>query len=208
MMSDVVAQFDLDQVLAGTPWPTSMLQWKTELEEFCRFMLTQNVRSFLEIGAGTGQLSVFLKQALRFDRVCACDLYKSPLLREHPEILFFHGDHHERDYRTWREHLGHIDMILIDADHHTGFREDYLIERQFPHRFIAFHDIANPHYPELCKFWEEEVTGRKQVFVNRDPQIPFGVPPLRYPFGQWTSQQQYESRYGRCCGLGVSWEED
>lgn len=206
-MSDLSEQFDLDKALTANPVSTSMLQWKTEFEEFCRFMLDQNTRSFLEIGAGTAQLSIFVKQALSLDLACACDLYKSPLLEEHPEIPFFHGDHHERRYLEWREALGHIDMILIDADHHTGFREDYFIERRFPHRFIAFHDVANPHYPELCKFWKDEVSGRKQVFVNRDPQIAFGVPPIRYPFGQWRSRHQYERRYGRCCGLGVSWEE-
>ena len=203
-----VVQFDVERALVKVPSMYSMMQWKTELEQFCKFMVEQQVRSFLEIGSGSGLLSVFLKCALDLDKVCACDLFKSPLLEAHPEILFFHGDHHGHVYPAWREQRGHIDMVFIDAEHDTGFQNDYQIECKFPHRFIAFHDIANRGYPELSSFWRDEVQGRKQTFVNQDPRIPFGVPPLQYPVGLYQSQEHYERNHGRCCGIGVCWNEE
>jgi hypothetical protein len=73
--------FSVDEILATKRIKihAPMLQWRTELEEFCRFMIRKNVRSFLEIGAGNGQLSLFLKEALSLDHVCACDLNCAPV---------------------------------------------------------------------------------------------------------------------------------
>ena len=203
-----MSPFDLERALYELRLSNYMLQWKTELQEFCQFMIHQRIRSFLEIGVATGQLCVFLKDTLCLERVYACDINRSPLLTRRPHIPFYHGDHHGAGYGAWRERIGPIDMVFIDADHKKGFRKDYEIERRFPHRFIAFHDIANPGYPQLCAFWEHDVQGRKRTFVNQDPHIKFGVPPLRYPFGPWKSVEEYEGRYGRCCGIGVCWSEE
>jgi len=201
------AKFSIDRVLATgrVKLYAPMLQWKTELEEFCRFMIETNVRTFLEIGTGDGQLSIFLKDALSLDRVCACDLKLPPLLARREDITFYHGDHQAPAYLDWRAKQGLIDMVFIDANHKTGFRTDYEIEWQFSHRFIAFHDVANKAYPALRAFWENEILAKKTTFINRDPTIGFGVPELTYPFKWVRSAEELEFDCGLSCGIGVSW---
>jgi hypothetical protein len=203
-------QFSIDETLAAgrVRIEAPMLQWKTELEEFCRFMIRNSVRSFLEIGAGDGQLSVFMKDGLCLDRACACDLHCAPLLAQRRDIAFYHGDHQAPEYRNWRAMQGTIDMVFIDANHKTGFRGDYEVELQFPHRFIAFHDIANRAYPQLGEFWKNEVSGGKIAFENRDATIGFGVPELKYPFRWIPSAHWLEQECGRSCGIGVCWTGD
>jgi hypothetical protein len=180
----------------------SMLQWQTELDAFCAFMVDNRVRSFLEIGAATGRLSLYFKDVLQLEKVAACDIWHSPLLKA-AHVEFFHGDHHDPAYPEWRARLGHVDMVFIDADHETGFRRDYEIERAFPHSFIAFHDIANKAYPALARFWESEVTGDKRTFVNTDTSLRFGVPPVAFPFATWQTFDDLVADCGYACGIGV-----
>ena len=181
----------------------SMLQWPSELGAFVRFMQARRVRSFLEVGAATGRLTLFLKAALRLETAAACDLRFPPLLRRASGVQVFCGDHQSAAYGPWRAALGPIDMVLIDADHEAGFRRDYEIERAFPHRFLAFHDVANQAYPALRRFWRDEVAGDKVEIVNTDPTQPFGVPPIRFPFGPWPTLDAYVADCGRACGIGI-----
>lgn len=180
----------------------SMLQWQTELDGFCDFMATHRVRSFLEIGAATGRLSLYLRERLGLERVAACDLWQSPLLKA-AKVEFFLGDHHDPAYPAWRAALGHVDMVFIDADHETGFRRDYDIERAFPHSFIAFHDIANTAYPALMRFWQHDITGEKHTFINTDTSLQFGVPPVVFPFATWPTADALIAECGHACGIGV-----
>lgn len=180
----------------------TILQWQPELDAFCRFMEARRVRSFLEVGAATGCLSLFLRDALHLGKIAACDLWHSPLLKAE-RVEFFHGDHHDAAYLEWRARLGHFDMVFIDANHETGFRRDYEIECRFPHTFIAFHDVANKLYPVLTRFWDTEVRGQKQTFVNIDPSVGFGVPPIQFPFASWQTFDEYLADCGPACGIGV-----
>ena len=127
MSSTSESGFNLDAALAlkNLRLHRPMLQWRTELEQFCQFMVDRAVQSFLEIGVGSGQLSVLIKDVLNIGKVYACDVNRPPLLRGREDIPFFHGDHHGASYSAWREALGPVDMIFIDADHECGFRLDY-----------------------------------------------------------------------------------
>ena len=205
--SEENAYFSIDRVLEAdrVKLLAPMLQWKTELEEFCNFMIKEGVCTFLEIGAGDGQLSLFLKDALSLERVWACDLNYPTAIAGRTDISFYHGDHQSPGYLDWRAVQGPIEMVFIDANHKTGFRKDFEIERQFPHRFIAFHDVANKAYPALRAFWENEVLCSKTTFINRDPTIGFGVPELAYPFKWVKSARELEADCGRSCGIGVCW---
>lgn len=180
----------------------AMLQWQSELDAFVELLVANRVRSFLEVGAATGRLSLYLAERLELEKVAACDLWQSPLLKA-AHVEFFRGDHHDPAYAEWRARLGHFDMVFIDADHETGFRRDYEIELAHPHTFIAFHDIANQAYPALRHFWEHEVTGDKVAFVNRDTSLRFGVPAVAFPFASWPTFEDYVAECGHACGIGV-----
>lgn len=194
---------DVITTVQGLLRTKAMLQWQPELEAFCAFMEAHGVRSFLEVGAATGRLSLYLKERLRLEKVAACDLWQSPLLKA-ARVPFFQGDHHDPAYLEWRRAQGHFDMVFIDADHEVGFRRDYEIERAFPHTFIGFHDIANTAYPALMRFWQDDVQGEhKQAFVNADTSLAFGVPPISFPFASWPTFEAYVAECGYACGIGV-----
>lgn len=181
-----------------------MLQWPSEAARFREFMARHGVRSYLEVGVGHGRFVVHLLNELPLERVYACDIQRPKIFDRYPQISFFHGDHHSPEYLDWRAGLGHLDMVFIDANHEVGFKKDYEVELQFPSTFIAFHDIANKAYPELSAFWRDEVGGRKWEFTNESETDGFGIPPIVYPYGPWRSQEDYESIYGRSCGIGIS----
>lgn len=180
-----------------------MLQWPSEAEAFLAFMRAREVRTYLEIGTASGRFALFVKRALGLPKIAVCDLWCPPLLRREPDVEFFIGDHHSREYDEWRRRLGHIDMVFIDADHENGYRRDFEIERGHPHRYIAMHDIANKAYPGLREFWRHEVRGEKWDLVNTDTAGPFGMPPIRYPFGDARNFQELVDTYGYSCGFGI-----
>ena len=68
--------------------------------------------------------------------------------------------------------MGHIDLVMIDGDHsYTGCKLDYEINRHFPHRFLAFHDIVNPHPQiQVDDVWNE-LEGHKVSFVEPHKEI-------------------------------------
>lgn len=210
MEDTAFANFSFLGVDASEWWRNglSMLQWPSELDAFLEFMRENQVRSFLEVGALSGRLSLMLRDVLQLEKVAACDFIYSPLLQTAKDVAFFCGNHHDPQYLEWRRVRGHFDMVFIDADHETGFRPDYEIERAFPHRFIAFHDIANRAYPALLRFWQFEVQGRKCEFVNSDRTAKFGVPPVRFPFLSCQTLDEYVEQYGYSCGIGVVGPEE
>jgi len=97
----------------------AMLQWQSELDAFCAFMAANRVRSFLEIGAATGRLSLHLKETLHLDRVAACDVWHSPLLKA-AKVEFFHGDHHDPAYpalsQFWADEVVGEKHTFINTD--------------------------------------------------------------------------------------------
>jgi hypothetical protein len=155
----------------GVPSQDIVLQNREELIGFCEFLERENVRSYLEIGNWTGKLVTVLHRLFSFDKLAAADIgwtAQIGLPFSVPEdAQFFLGDSHSQEYREWRESLGHIDMVLIDGDHsYEGVRRDFEINREYPHRFLAFHDIANSH-PQIqgvAQLWKE-LEGNKTEIV-------------------------------------------
>ena len=76
----------------------------------------------------------------------------------------FRGDSGSAEFEAWRESLGHIDLVFIDGNHtYAGVKRDFAINRKYPHRFLAFHDItgANRWTTGVRKLWNEIDEGFK-----------------------------------------------
>jgi hypothetical protein len=179
---------------------SGIMQFRSELEGLMKFMKDNEVRSYLEIGVKGGHLVRFLQTAFQFDRTFACDLNKPASLENNNEIELFHGSSTSWGYRRWRKRIGHVGLVFIDADHTLkGVRKDYLREKKFPHQFLAFHDIANDGYPDLKRFWEEEVTGKVATFVNSVPDDTL----INSLHRGSDYINDYRRRYGNSCGIGI-----
>lgn len=146
----------------GEPLQDRILQNREELLALCRFIEARGVRSYLEIGVWTGRLCSALHRLFSFDTVAACDdgyarRFGLPLALP-AEIRFFEGDSTSAAFLRWRAELGPVDLVFIDGDHtYRGVRRDFELQRRFPHRFLALHDIsgANRYTRGVGRFWQE-----------------------------------------------------
>ena len=173
----------------GEPLEDCILQNREELVALCRFIEENRVRSFLEIGVWTGALTRALHTLFSFELVAACDhgwARRKGLPITLPEdARFFEGDSESPEFLRWREALGHVDLVLIDANHrYHAVRRDFEINRGYPHRFLALHDItgANRHTAGVRRLWRE-LDGRKRELV--EPHAELGLDHSIMGIGIW-----------------------
>lgn len=179
----------------GEPRTDAILQSREELTAFAAFIEAEGIRSYLEIGAWTGALVSCLHRLFAFDTVAVCDdgyaQRRFALPFRVPSVAkVFLGDSRSVAYREWREALGPIDLVLIDADHsYKGVRVDFEINRQFPHRFLAFHDItgANRHTAGVGRFWRELQGEKREICL---PNRALGQSISEMGIGIWSAGRE------------------
>jgi hypothetical protein len=169
-----------------------ILQNREEVLGLMEFIETHNIRSYLEVGVWTGRLVSTLHRVFDFDTVAAADegYAKTKGLDIHlpDEASVFWGDSSSEAYKNWRAGLGPIDLVLIDANHnYAGVKKDFEINRQFPHRFLALHDItgANRWTTGVRKFWSEIDHGHKIEILR--PHAELGLDHSIMGIGIWTA---------------------
>lgn len=174
----------------GVPAVDGVLQNRAELVLLCEWIAAANVRRYLEIGIWTGRLLSLLQRLFQFDTVAACDLGSAralglPLhLPAGTDLL--EASSHSPAYLAWRARHGAFDLVLIDGDHsYDGVRRDFDINRMLPHRFLAFHDIANTHprVEGVKRLWEE-LPGHKLELVR-----PLPVSRWSMGIGIWSERE-------------------
>jgi hypothetical protein len=174
----------------GEPVVDCILQNREELVGLCELIAREGVRSYLEIGIWTGRLVGALDRIFGFERVAACDHGWAERLGLRialpPHARFFAGDSDSDAFRAFRAELGHVDLVFIDANHsYRAVRRDFEINRAFPHRFIALHDItgATRHTTGVARFWRE-LEGHKLEIVR--PHVELGSPRSTMGIGVWS----------------------
>lgn len=154
-----------------------VVQNRAELIAFCEWIESHQICSYLEIGIWTGRLISLLHDLFHFERLATCDLGVAQQ-REHkiqmpPQTESFWGDSHSIEYMAWRNTLGAIDLVMIDGDHsYEGVKQDFLINTRYPHKYIAFHDIAGTSSitEGVARFWQE-LSGNKLSFILPNPEV-------------------------------------
>lgn len=172
----------------------AVMQNREELIGLCEFIESRRVRSYLEVGVWTGRLISTLDGLFGFELVAACDQgyarrFDLPI-RLPAGARFFEGDSESDAYRLWREELGHVDLVLIDANHaYHAVRRDFAINRAFPHRFLAFHDItgATRHTAGVRRFWRELDFGYQLEIVR--PHAELGLDHSIMGIGIWSESE-------------------
>ncbi len=170
-----------------------VLQNREELLALCEFIQTHRIRSWLEVGSWTGALTRCLHRVFRFDRVAVCDdgwAARRGLSLDLPgDAAVFVGNSTSPEYEHWRATLGPIDLVFIDANHaHDAVRRDFEINRQHPHRFLAFHDIAgaNRYTTGVRRFWRALDHGWKSEILQ--PHRELNLDHSIMGIGLWASE--------------------
>ena len=168
-----------------------ILQNREEVIGLAEFIETHEVKSYLEIGIWTGRLVSALHTVFDFDRVAAADqgYAKTRGMPIHlpKDAEVFWGDSDSQAFLDWRASLGHIDLVFIDANHsEKAVRRDFEINREFPHRFLAFHDImgTNRWTVGVKRFWESLTEGHKQEICR--PHAELGLETSTMGIGVWS----------------------
>jgi len=176
--------------IEGQGWaPQKALQYKPELEEFCRIVKREGVWNYLEIGSKWGGSFWHVGQVLppggkmvavdlpQFPEVkqslkrCAAELRKRGL-----EVHTLFGDSTDPAIVEKVYSLGPFDLCLIDANHTVQYvRADWKNYGSIA-RVVAFHDIAYGHgnrpqrYPiEVPQVWNEIKQGFAHTEIKLDP---------------------------------------
>jgi hypothetical protein len=180
----------------GEPVVDCSLQNREELIGLCEFIARHHIRSYLEIGTWTGGTVRALHRLFDFDTLAVCDhgWVRSLGLevRLPAAAQLFEGDSDSDDFLRWREALGPIDLVMIDANHrYHAVRRDLEINRRFPHRFLAFHDItgANRHTTGVRRLWSE-LTGWKHEICR--PHTELGLDHSVMGIGIWAASAPVE----------------
>jgi hypothetical protein len=173
----------------------AILQNREELIGLCEFLEAHRVRSYLEVGIWTGRLVTALDEICRFDLVAACDhgyarRFGLPI-RLPAGARFFEGESASDEYQAWRRALGPLDFVLIDANHsYHAVRRDFEINKSFPQRFLAFHDItgARRQTAGVARLWREIADGRKTEIVR--PHRELGLDHSTMGIGIWSGGER------------------
>jgi len=175
----------------GEPAVDCSLQNREELIGLCEFIEAHSIRSYLEIGTWTGATARALHGIFQFDTLAVCDhgwVRSLGLDIDLPDAAqVFGGDSDGEAFREWRAALGPIDLVMIDANHHyRAVRRDYEINRCFPHRFLAFHDItgANRYTTGVRRLWQE-LSGWKHEICR--PHRELGLDHSIMGIGVWAA---------------------
>jgi hypothetical protein len=178
----------------GEPLEDCILQNREEVIRLCELIERQRIRSYLEIGIWTGRLVSTLHRLFDFDLVAACDHGWAErcglAIRVPPDCRLFRGESDSDQYRTWRAGLGHVDLVFIDASHnYHAVRRDFAINRRFPNRFLAFHDIAGAtrQTAGVGRFWRELTEGHKLDIVA--PHLEVGPAAPAMGIGIWSPSE-------------------
>jgi hypothetical protein len=170
------------------------MQSREELVGLCQLIERARIRSYLEIGIWTGRLVTTLHELFDFDLVAACDQGYAErfdlTIQLPPVAVWLRGNSESEEYRRWRAGLGHVDLVLIDADHsYRGVKRDFEINRGYPHRFLAFHDIvgATPQTAGVARFWRELDVGHKAEIVR--PHAELGLEQSIMGIGIWSESE-------------------
>lgn len=169
-----------------------MLQNREEVIALAELIERAGVRSYLEIGVWTGRLLSALHRIFAFDMVAACDHGWAEELglpiRLPPDARFFRGDSQSTGFEAFRADLGHVDLVLIDANHsRRAVQADFELNRRFPNRFLALHDICGRRRVTrgVSEVWRSIDHGFKAEIVR--PHLELGLDHSLMGIGVWSA---------------------
>ena len=181
-----------------------MLQDLSEFDQFCKLLVAEKVRSYLEIGCWSGgTIQIIAANVLPpKSRIVAVDKPFKPTkesqLRQTINDLRFKkgfdayviiGDSADPKIMEAADTLGPYDAVFIDGDHRIEYVKSDWENYGKMGRIVGFHDIARdvpqdehggPH--EVASFWKEFKIGRRyKEFISEasrtaaKPKGAFGI---------------------------------
>jgi hypothetical protein len=173
---------------------THLMQSPWELADFI-FALKRHeadighkILRFLEVGFSSGQNNSILNKFFNFNHIVGLDLFNSntngstlQANMQHKNLVLITGDSTSDRVINLVGSLGLYDLIFIDANHEYEYvKKDFENFRPLLEKggVIAFHDVCNPDWMGVNKFWKElEDTGKynMQTFFKSGNFLQYGI---------------------------------
>ena len=180
-----------------------MLQDLSEFDQFCKLLLAEKVRSYLEVGCWSGgTIQIIAANVLSPGaRIVAVDKPFKPtkeahlrqtindLTRKGFDARVFIGDSTDPKIIAAAKERGPYDAVFIDGDHRIEYVKQDWENYGTMGRVVGFHDIARdvpadaqggPH--EVASFWKDFKQGRRhKEFISEasrtaaKPKGAFGI---------------------------------
>lgn len=175
----IIDKYPNHGALGGRPGDTGIEQNKYELNELCKFIVKNEIKTWLEIGIAHGELLRFMENEMKLN---AMGITLPEHTHAHSGLTVMYGS--SRDFaviESVRQHVnehGIFDMIFVDGDHsYTGVKADYENYKSMC-KYMGFHDACGlrdcegvskflseikPIYQESYRMFEDQTQFRSGI---------------------------------------------
>lgn len=145
-------------------------------------------KSFLDVGFSAGINNTILNKFFKFENIVGIDLFGSNISGnvflsnvQFKNLTLLCNNTNDKKTISKAKLLGPYDLIFIDADHsYEGVKKDFynylpLLKKN---GVIGFHDVDNPEWMGINKFWNElKKTGKykMKIFLKKGYPIQYGI---------------------------------
>lgn len=163
-------------------------QYPREFALYLSHLLRLDVRSYIELGIRHGGTFVTTVECLtRCNSVTSAlgvDIMPCPSMKEYarlnPAAQFLQINTQSEDFEHALDHYGPFDAALIDANHDEEECRHELGLLRDRCSVIAFHDIANPDFPDVGRVWADvkkigDFECHEYVSGYSEPHTPMGI---------------------------------
>lgn len=133
-----IDKYTLHSALGGASAYNCLEQNRYELNSLCKWLRTNQVKTWLEIGISHGYLQRFMRDEMQMLTVGITP----DRLQTHDGLSVIYGYSQDKNVIATAKAYGMFDMIFVDGDHsYEAVKSDYLNYRSMG-RFMAFHDAC------------------------------------------------------------------
>lgn len=140
---ELINKYPNHGALGGRPGDTGLEQNKFELNELCKFITENGIKSWLEIGIAHGYLLRFMQDELKLN---AMGITLPEYTHAHGNLTVMYGSSRDEKIinatKNYVSENGIFDMIFVDGDHsYAGVKADYENYKSMC-KYMGFHDAC------------------------------------------------------------------